>query len=126
MSLLNVKVKYEKKSEGIEKPFTQLFLLGILIVLMIFLSIRSPFFLTWNNIRNILDHCALQLIMAIGMTFIIATRGIDLSVGSIVALTGIVIGFLLKAGVPIIISSILGVLAGGIFGLLNGLIISKL
>lgn len=119
-------LKNGRRLEGIEKPFTQLFLLGILFSLVIFLSIRSPFFLTWNNIRNILDHTALQLIMAIGMTFIISTRGIDLSIGSIVALSGIVIGLLLKSGIPIIISSILGVLVGGVLGAVNGLIISKL
>lgn len=118
-------VKYDEKTEGIEKPFIQLFLLGVLISLVIFLSIRSPFFLKWNNIRNILDHTALQLIMAIGMTFVISTRGIDLSVGSIVALTGIIIGLFLKSGTPIILSSILGIMAGGILGGLNGLIISK-
>ena len=119
-------IKYDKKTSGIEKPFTQLFLLGVLFILIIFLSIYSPFFLKWNNIRNILDHAALQLIMAIGMTFVISTRGIDLSVGSTVALTGIFIGLLLKAGFPIFLSSILGVLAGGILGTLNGILISKL
>ncbi|NMA86277.1 MAG: ABC transporter permease [Tissierellia bacterium] len=118
--------KYDKKTEGIEKTFTQLFLLGVLLALVLYLSIRSPFFLTWDNIRNILDHTALQLIMAIGMTFVISTRGIDLSIGSIVALTGIAIGLLIKSGVSIVTSSILGVLLGGILGTINGLIISKL
>ena len=119
-------IKYDKKTNGIEKTFTQLFLLGVLFILIIFLSIYSPFFLKWNNIRNILDHAALQLIMAIGMTFVISTRGIDLSVGSTVALTGIFIGLLLKGGFPIFLSSVLGVLAGGILGTLNGILISKL
>ncbi len=65
--------------------------------------------------------------MAIGMTFVISTRGIDLSIGSIVALTGIAIGLLIKSGgVSIVTSSILGVLLGGILGTINGLIISKL
>lgn len=118
-------IKYDNKTEGIEKPFTQLFLLGILIALIIFLSIRSPFFLTWNNIRNILDHTASQLVMAIGMTFVISTRGIDLSIGSIVALTGLTIGLLIKGGISIVLSSVLGVLSGGILGTLNGLVISK-
>ena len=109
-------VKYDKKTEGIDKPFIQLFLLGVLAVIVIFLSIRSPFFLTWNNIRNILDHCSLQLIIAIGMTF----------VGSIVALSGIIIGLLLKSGVSVGMSAILGVVVGGILGTINGIIISGL
>ena len=119
-------VKYDKKTEGIDKPFIQLFLLGVLAVIVIFLSIRSPFFLTWNNIRNILDHCSLQLIIAIGMTFVISSGGIDLSVGSIVALSGIIIGLLLKSGVSVGMSAILGVVVGGILGTINGIIISGL
>ena len=124
---MNVLIKeYDKKSVGIEKPFTQLFLLGIMILLVIFLSIKSPYFLTWNNLRNILDHTSTQLIMAIGMTFVISSGGIDLSVGSIVALTGICIGLMLKGGVSVVLSSIIGVLIGGILGAINGVIISKL
>lgn len=124
---MNILLKrYDMESKGIDKPFTQLFLLGILALLVIFLSIKSPFFLTWTNIRNILDHSSLQLIMAIGMTFVISSGGIDLSVGSIVALTGICIGLLLKGGVSVVLSSIIGVLIGGILGVFNGIIISKL
>lgn len=124
---MNVLIKeYDKKSVGMEKPFTQLFLLGIMILLVIFLSIKSPYFLTWNNLRNILDHTSTQLIMAIGMTFVISSGGIDLSVGSIVALTGICIGLMLKGGVSVVLSSIIGVLIGGILGAINGVIISKL
>lgn len=114
------------KSEIRDKPFTQLFLFIILMALSVFLSIKSPFFFTWNNIRNILDHSALQLIIAIGMTFVISTKGIDLSVGSMVALTGIVIGLLIKSGLSIILASLLGIMSGGLMGVLNGLIISRL
>lgn len=118
--------KYEKKSYGLDKPFTQLLLLTVLLLLVIFLSIKSPFFLTWNNIRNILDHTSTQLIMAIGMTFVISSGGIDLSVGSIVALSGICIGLLLKEGMSIALSAIVGIFIAGALGTINGIIISKL
>ena len=117
---------YDKKKVGIERPFTQLLLLGIMLVLVMFLSIKSPHFLSWNNIRNILDHTSIQLILALGMTFVISSGGIDLSIGSIVALTGICIGLMLKAGVSVIISSVIGLLIAGLLGGINGLIISKL
>ncbi|HAE61336.1 MAG TPA: ABC transporter permease [Eubacteriaceae bacterium] len=113
-------------NKGIDKPFTQLLLFFVLILLVIFLSIKSPFFFTWNNIRNILDQTSLHLILAIGMTFVISSGGIDLSVGSVVALSGIVIGFMLKSDASIVASSLLGMLVGGMLGLLNGVIISRL
>ncbi|SKC89777.1 ABC transporter permease [Maledivibacter halophilus] len=113
-----------KKSKGIDKPFTQLFLLCILIIMVVFISINSPFFFTWNNIRNILDHCSLKLILAIGMTFVIATGGIDLSIGSMVAIIGIVMGLLLKNNFSIELSIGLGILTGAILGIINGMIIS--
>jgi ribose/xylose/arabinose/galactoside ABC-type transport system permease subunit len=113
-------------NKGIDKSFTQLLLFFVLIFLVVFLSNKSPFFFKWNNMRNILDQTSLHLILAIGMTFVISSGGIDLSVGSIVALSGIVIGFLLKSNVPIITSSLLGIFAGGILGLFNGVLISRL
>ncbi|NLL81729.1 MAG: ABC transporter permease [Tissierellia bacterium] len=114
------------KKEGMEKSFTQLLLFFVLILLVIFLSIKSPFFFTWNNIRNILDQTSLHLILAIGMTFVISSGGIDLSVGSVVALSGIAIGLMLKSGMPIVISSLLGIFVGGVLGLFNGILISGL
>lgn len=117
--------KYKKNHEGIDKPFNQLFLLVVLLLLILFLTISSPFFFKWNNIRNILDQSSLQLILAIGMTFVISGGGIDLSVGSIVALSGIAIGLMLNAGVSIMMSALGGVLLGGILGVLNGFLISQ-
>lgn len=58
--------------------------------LFIFLSISSPTFLTTENILNILRQSSLNGIIAVGMTFVIITGGIDLSVGSIVALAAVV------------------------------------
>lgn len=118
--------KYEKKSYGLDRPFTQLLLLGVLALLVMFLSIKSPYFLTINNIRNIFDHISIQLIMALGMTFVISSGGIDLSIGSIVALSGICIGLLLQGGISIALSSIIGILIAGVLGTINGIIISKL
>ena len=122
MEKLNV---INRKAKGTDRSFAQVFLFLVLILLGAFLTSKSPFFLTWDNIRNVLDNSSLQLILAIGMTFVISSGGIDLSVGSIVALSGIAIGLMLNAGFPIIISAILGVLLGGVLGGFNGFLISE-
>ena len=73
---------------------------GILIALLLVvvaLSFSNQYFLTTNNILNVLRQTSINGILAIGMTFVILTRGIDLSVGSLVALTGVVAGSLASA-----------------------------
>ncbi len=125
VNIMGSSIKYKKNHEGIDKPFNQLLLLVVLTLLTIFLTINSSFFFRWNNIRNILDQSSLQLILAIGMTFVISSGGIDLSVGSIVAFSGIAIGLMLNIGVPIIMSALAGVLLGGVLGALNGILVSQ-
>lgn len=123
---MNISDKYLEKHEGVDKSFNQLFLLIVLVLLALYLTHNSPFFFKFNNIRNILDQSALQIILAIGMTFVISTGGIDLSIGSIVALSGIIIGLMLNAGLSIILSALAGILFGGLLGVFNGILISKL
>src|SRR6195952_380614 len=71
-------------------------MLGLALVIAIALSLLSPYFLTRNNLFNILDQSVVVGLVAIGMTFVILTAGIDLSVGSVVGLTGIILGLALK------------------------------
>jgi ribose/xylose/arabinose/galactoside ABC-type transport system permease subunit len=65
------------------KHFSQILLLLILLVMGVVLSFLSPYFLTWNNFYNILDQTSVDIILAIGMAFVIASGGIDLSIGSV-------------------------------------------
>lgn len=104
--------------------FTQLLLAFVLIITVITLTISSPFFLTWDNWRNILDQSALQIIIAIGMTFVICTGGIDLSVGAVTALGGVCMAVAVHAGVPVGLAIVLGLIAGGVTGLINGWLIA--
>ncbi|MFP4430384.1 MAG: ABC transporter permease [Spirochaetaceae bacterium] len=94
------------------------------------LSIASPFFLTWVNFVNISNQIAVNLIIAVGMTIIITTEGIDLSVGSNVAVTGVVVGLLFRvmAGGPwaLLVGIIVGVGTGVVIGLLNGTMINAI
>ena len=85
-----------------------LLLVGILAALIIVLSVASPFFLTWKNIRNILNQSSIYLILAVGMTFVISMGEIDLSVGAIIGFSGMIMGMLNSAGQPALLSMAIG------------------
>ena len=84
----------------------------------------TPHFLTVSNLLNIAQQTSINAIVAAGMTFVIISGGIDLSVGSIVALSGVALGSLLQAGQPAAVAVIGAVTAGIACGLLNGLLVS--
>lgn len=98
-------------------------LLG-LIVLVVVMWILSPHFLTVSNILNIAQQTSINAIIAVGMTFVIISAGIDLSVGSILAFSGVVLAGVLRAGLPFPVAIIIGLGAGLGCGLINGLLIS--
>ncbi|RQD77604.1 MAG: ABC transporter permease [Candidatus Syntrophonatronum acetioxidans] len=110
----------------IEKYFSQILLSILLLAIIVGLSSVSPFFLTWNNFRNILDHTSLHIVLALGMTFVICTGGIDLSIGSVSALSGVCMAVAMHAGLPVPQSIFIGIVAGMLIGLVNGTIISLL
>ena len=95
------------------------------IVVVVILSIVSPSFLTWRNLLNIVRQSSVHGVMAIGMTFVILTAGIDLSVGSILALTGVLCASFEHAGLPVLLIVIATLGIGALIGSLNGLIITK-
>lgn len=98
-------------------------LLGLL-ALCLSLWLLTPHFLTVANLLNIAQQTAINAIIAVGMTFVIISAGIDLSVGSIVAFTGVVLASGLQAGLPIPLAVLAGLAAGWVCGLLNGLLIT--
>jgi ribose transport system permease protein len=99
----------------------RMILLALLIAVV--LSLLSPYFLTRTNVFNILDQSVVVGIVAVGMTFVILTGGIDLSVGSVAGLCGIVLGLSLQH-VPIPLAIPLAVAAGGFIGLVSGCLIA--
>lgn len=99
-------------------------LLGLVIITVI-LAIVSPSFLTLDNIFNVLRQVSINALIAFGMTFVILTGGIDLSVGSILALSSAVTAGLLASGMDPILAILIGLLAGAIMGAINGFIITK-
>jgi ribose transport system permease protein len=99
-------------------------MLGLALALGVALSILSPHFLTSNNLLNVLDQSVVVGIVAIGMTFVILIGGIDLSVGSVAGLTGVLLGRGLEH-YPIPLAMALTVLAGMIVGLFSGVLIAR-
>ena len=97
-------------------------LLALLIINVLF-SLLSPYYLTTYNFLNIFDHSAISLVMAIGMVFVLGTGGIDLSIGSTLACSGIIAALLCKV-LPWPIALFVAVLFGISVGLVNGFIIT--
>ncbi|KUM03353.1 ribose ABC transporter permease [Chromobacterium subtsugae] len=96
-----------------------------LVLVAIGLSVMSPDFLTVNNLLNVMRQVSINALIAFGMTLVILLGGIDLSVGSILALSSVLTASLLQAGVDPMLATLLGILAGAAMGLFNGLVISK-
>ncbi|MCH4525733.1 ABC transporter permease subunit [Staphylococcus haemolyticus] len=96
-----------------------------LILLIIVVSILNPSFLDLSNLLNLLRQISINGLIAFGMTFIILTGGIDLSVGSILALSSAFIALMITSGVDPIIALIIGVLIGFVLGAVNGLLVTK-
>ena len=104
-------------------------ILAALLVMIAFLCIyprTSATFPTKTNIFNVLRQSAPNVILSCGMTFAILLGGIDLSVGSIIAMSGCLgAGAVVWGGMPEIVGILIGILSGGVFGLFNGFLISK-
>ncbi|CAM2903272.1 ribose ABC transporter permease [Paenibacillus sediminis] len=96
-----------------------------LLLLFIVLSFASDNFLTVNNLLNVFRQISINAFIAFGMTFVILTGGIDLSVGSILALSSAVTAGLMAGGMDTWLSVLIGLITGGLMGALNGVLIAK-
>jgi len=111
--------------ERLSGVISQLAAAGALIVVFVFLSIASPVFLSADNLYNIGVQTSYTAVIAIGVTLVIITAGIDLSVGSVAALSGVVgVVLMAKAGFPVVLAILGGILVGAACGLVNGLLVS--
>ncbi|MDR3336161.1 MAG: ABC transporter permease, partial [Treponema sp.] len=97
----------------------------VLVVYMIIVSLVNPTFISGANLFNVLRSTGFTLITVVGMTFVLITGGLDLSVGSMLALGGIVTGIACRAGLPVPVAVLLGICMGAIIGFLNGFIIVR-
>ncbi|MFJ7930379.1 ABC transporter permease [Peribacillus sp. NPDC096622] len=96
-----------------------------LVLLFIVITVLNPSFMEPNNILNLLRQTSINALIAFGMTFIILTGGIDLSVGSILALSSALMAGMMVSGIDPILAILVGVLLGAIMGVINGILVSK-
>lgn len=120
-----------KKKWGLKKSlswFIQKQESSIIIALVVYMAIVTfvnPMFISGGNLFNILRSSGFTLITVVGMTFILITGGLDLSVGSVLALGGVITGLACKAGLPVPVAILLGAAMGALIGTINGFIIVK-
>jgi ribose transport system permease protein len=96
-----------------------------LILIIVIITILNPGFLSVSNLMNVLRQVSINALIAFGMTFVILTGGIDLSVGATLALTGAVTAGMMASGMDPIFAMLLGLLLGAVLGAVNGIIIAK-
>ena len=115
----------ERLKERLGDVVAQAAAAGALLVVFIFLSFVSPVFFTVTNLTNVIEQTTVTAIIAIGMTFVIITAGIDLSVGSTAAISGVIgVSLIVNQGVSWPLAVIIGTLVGGAVGVANGLLIT--
>ncbi|GAB2737409.1 substrate-binding domain-containing protein [Salinifilum aidingensis] len=99
--------------------------LGGLLALVVLLALLSPDFLTANNLLNVGVQASVVAVLAFGLTFVIVSGGIDLSVGSVAGLAGIVAGWAMSGlGLPLWLAIPCGLAAGGAAGLISGVLVT--
>jgi ribose transport system permease protein len=112
---------------AIKSRLQQLLAFGSLIVIYAFFSIASPFFFSYGNFMAILFSTVVIGALAIGTTFVIISAGIDLSIGTGMALCAVMSGvFMVKMGLPLALGVPLAILFGGLMGLVNGINVAVL
>ncbi|MDF2802308.1 MAG: transporter permease subunit [Anaerocolumna sp.] len=99
----------------------------ILIVLCVFIQMRNHSFLSFTNINDMITNATMMSILSVGMMCVLLIGGIDISIGSTIAFSGMAVALLLRTypGIPTFISFILGIMVGTCCGLLIGVIIAK-
>jgi ribose transport system permease protein len=124
-SMENKIINQQKKTRA--DTLQRLMAFGALIIIFIGFSLASPFFFTFNNVVGILIATAVNGLLAVGVTFVIISGGIDLSVGTVMTLSAVMSGvFITYWNLPIPLGVLAGILTGGMAGFVNGFLISKL
>src|SRR5437588_4370317 len=120
------KVDWFKPSSGLARAWLNRLapFLGLILVIVVFaILIGEPEkYLSLKNLRTVLAQTVIVAIGAIGMTAIIISGGIDLSVGSAIALTGVITALGINAGWSASLANTLGIIVGGFVGVLNGVV----
>jgi putative xylitol transport system permease protein len=116
-----------ERSQGVRSLFQRYGIAFAFVLLCLFLTFSNKYFLTSGNILNVLRQTSINGILAMGMTLVILTGGIDLSVGSVLGCAGMVTGSLVTGEhpYPAALAISAGLLVGGLLGCVNGLLVAK-
>ena len=98
----------------------------IVVLLLIVAGIKIPRFLSVDNILNVIRQTSIVSLVSYGSAMVIIAKGIDLSVGGLIACCAMISGLMMKAGIPIIIAIAAGIAAGALMGLFSGFMVEKL
>lgn len=122
---MNAKIKNSVRGKLSRINMQEMGMLFALAGLCVVLALLSPVFMTYDNIMNIIRQISITAIIAVGSFLVIVTGGIDLSVGPLAALTGVVTAtFIISFGWPILLGILVGLIMGAAFGLVNGLMVT--
>ena len=123
MSQATVEVPTKQKAKMSRQKRQILSTLAALLMLFLFFTLANRNFISMMNILNILKQATPIIIIAIGQTFVLITAGIDLSIGSVIACSGVVAAIFMRDGMPVWISMVAGLLFGVLVGVINGSLI---
>ncbi len=105
--------------------FNRIVLIGVLILMYVLFAVLSPTFLSYSRILSALNYAYFLGFLALGVTFVIATGGIDFSIGPVMFCSALVSGYLLtKSGVPLVVCLLVSILVGFIFGCVSGVLVA--
>ena len=107
------------------KSQSLVWIIVVALLMMVVLSFASPFFLTTGNMTNLMKQVSIVAILAAGQAVVIISGGIDLSVGSILALSAVTIGWLIEHGVDPNLAILAGITMGTFAGWINGMVITR-
>lgn len=115
------------KKRTLNISYQEIGTLAALILFSTFVAIRNDNFLTFSNMNDILKNASILMIASLGMMMVIITRGIDLSVGAIIGLTGMTVTRIMTVAtwIPPFLAVIMGLALGFVLGMVNGLLISR-
>lgn len=126
MSNIELEMPSNKVKFSLKDIFRTFGTLIVLCLMCLLLSILSPHFLTVSNLLNIALQSSINAVLAFGITFVIITSGIDLSIGSILAMSSVTMGLTIAGGYGVFTGITVGLIVGAILGYVNGFIITKL
>ncbi len=104
--------------------FNRIVLTGVLVLMYVVFALLEPTFLSYPRILSALNYAYFLGFLALGVTFVIATGGIDFSIGTVMFCSALIGGQLLTKGMPLIVALIVTILVGTVFGIMNGFMVS--